>query len=60
MRQGNRVRWHLVAMGSEVDLHTAHWHGKTVLYQRRRTDVIELLPASMKSVDTSRYQPIIA
>lgn len=57
MQQGDRVRWHLVAMGTEVDLHTAHWHGKTVLYQGHRTDVVELLPASMKSVDMIADNP---
>ncbi len=48
--EGNKVRWHLVGMGSEVDLHTAHWHGETVLNGGRRTDVINLMPATMASV----------
>lgn len=47
---GERVRWHLVGMGTEVDLHTAHWHGETVLNAGRRTDVINLLPSTMVSV----------
>lgn len=55
--QGERVRWHLVALGSEVDLHTAHWHGETVLEHGRRTDVVELLPASMVSVDMVADNP---
>ncbi len=54
---GERVRWHLVALGSEVDLHTDHWHGDTVLEHGRRTDVIELLPASMVSVDMVADNP---
>ena len=57
MQQGDRVRWHLLAMGTEVDLHTAHWHGKTVLNHGRRTDVVELLPASMVSVDMNADNP---
>lgn len=44
------VRWHLIALGNEVDLHTAHWHGQTVLDHGKRTDVVELLPSSMNSV----------
>jgi len=48
--RGDRVRWHLIGMGTEVDLHTAHWHGKTILDHGRRTDTVELLPTSMKSV----------
>ncbi len=55
--QGDRVRWHLIGMGTEVDIHTAHWHGKTVLSSGHRTDVIELLPNSMKSVDMIADNP---
>lgn len=51
MVSGEKIRWHLVALGTEVDLHTPHWHGHTGLHEGRRTDVIELLPASMKSLD---------
>jgi len=49
--QGDKVRWYLLAMGTEVDLHTAHWHGQTVLSSGVRTDVVELMPTSMKTVD---------
>jgi FtsP/CotA-like multicopper oxidase with cupredoxin domain len=52
MRQGERVRWYVMGMGTEVDLHTAHWHAQTVLVNKMmRTDVVELLPASMKVAD---------
>ncbi|MXS85884.1 copper oxidase [Nitrosomonas sp. HPC101] len=54
---GQRVRWHLMALGNEVDNHTVHWHGQTVLDHDRRTDVIELMPASMKSVDMVPRSP---
>jgi FtsP/CotA-like multicopper oxidase with cupredoxin domain len=49
--EGSKVRWHLVSLGTEVDLHTPHWHGNVVNEYGQHTDVIELLPASMKSVD---------
>ena len=51
MTKGEKVRWYLVALGSEQDLHTPHWHGATVLHNGNRTDVVELMPASMKTVD---------
>lgn len=52
VNEGERIRWYLLALGSEQDLHTAHWHGLRVVEEgRRRTDVIELLPASMKVAD---------
>ena len=57
VKKGHRVRWHLVGLGTEVDLHTAHWHGQTVLDHGRRTDVVELLPGSMVSVDMVANTP---
>jgi FtsP/CotA-like multicopper oxidase with cupredoxin domain len=51
MKVGEHVRWYLVALGGESDLHTPHWHGNVVLYEGHRTDVVELLPASMKVAD---------
>lgn len=47
MHQGETVRWYVLGMGDERDLHTAHWHGETVEWNGRHTDVVELLPASM-------------
>ncbi len=57
MKNGERVRWYLVALGGDTDLHTPHWHGNTVLHEGRRTDVIELLPASMKVADMRADNP---
>jgi hephaestin len=47
----SRVRWYLLSLGTEVDLHTPHWHGNTVVEEGHRTDVVELLPATMRTVD---------
>ena len=57
MYQNERVRWYLLGMGSEPDLHTSHWHGNTVLHHGRRTDVVELLPAAMKVADMRPKNP---
>lgn len=58
MNQGERVRWYLFGLGSEKDFHTAHWHGQRVIEDgRRRTDAIELLPASMKIADMQAVNP---
>ncbi|HLJ45879.1 MAG TPA: multicopper oxidase domain-containing protein [Bryobacteraceae bacterium] len=57
MKQGEKVRWYLLAMGNEIDLHTPHWHGETVSYESRHTDVVELLPGSMKTVDMTADNP---
>ena len=57
MTQGEKVRWYLLGMGNEQDLHTPHWHGKTVRVNQRRTDVVELLPASMVVADMLADNP---
>ena len=58
MNEGERVRWYLFGLGSEKDFHSAHWHGLRALEEgHRRTDVVELLPASMKVADTLADNP---
>jgi FtsP/CotA-like multicopper oxidase with cupredoxin domain len=51
VQKDEHVRWYLIGMGTEVDLHTPHWHGNTVLWNGNRVDVMELMPASLKTVD---------
>lgn len=51
MYQGEKVRWYVIGMGTEVDLHTPHWHGATLLHNGNRLDVTELLPATVKTLD---------
>jgi FtsP/CotA-like multicopper oxidase with cupredoxin domain len=57
MNKGDRVRWHLIGMGNEIDLHTPHWHATLVKLNGTYTDVAELLPASMKSADMLADNP---
>jgi FtsP/CotA-like multicopper oxidase with cupredoxin domain len=58
MNRGDHVRWYVIGLGSVVDVHTPHWHGETVLLDgRTRTDVVELLPASMHVADMVADNP---
>lgn len=58
MNEGEHVRWYLFGLGSEDDFHTAHWHGERVIEDGRKgTDVVELLPASMKVADMVADDP---
>jgi hephaestin len=57
MNLGSRVRWYLMGMGTEVDLHTPHWHGNTVTIMGMRTDVANLLPATMQTADMMPDDP---
>jgi FtsP/CotA-like multicopper oxidase with cupredoxin domain len=49
---GDSVRWYTMALGTEVDLHTIHWHAVTTIVGTHRTDSVTLLPAQMQTVDT--------
>jgi FtsP/CotA-like multicopper oxidase with cupredoxin domain len=51
LKKGERVRWYVMSMGTEVDLHTPHWHGNDVLVGGMRMDVVSLLPAGMVVAD---------
>jgi hephaestin len=51
MHKGQRIRWYVMSMGTEVDLHTPHWHGNDVLVGGMRMDVVSLLPAGMIVAD---------
>ena len=48
---GETSRWYMLAMGTEVDIHTPHWHGATLLEGGRRVDITEIFPASAKVLD---------
>ena len=51
LHRGERVRWYVMSMGTEVDLHTPHWHGNDVTVNGMRMDVVQLLPAGMVTAD---------
>jgi manganese oxidase len=51
MKIGERVRWYLLGLGTEADLHTPHWHGNTVTVGGHRVDTVSLLPATSVVAD---------
>jgi manganese oxidase len=51
MYQGERVRWYVMDLGNENDLHQPHWHGETGIANGMRTDSLVLLPGSMQVFD---------
>jgi manganese oxidase len=50
-KKGQHVRWYVMGMGTEVDLHTPHWHGNDVVAHGMRMDSVDLLPATMVVAD---------
>ena len=51
MNKGDKVKWYIIGMGNEADLHTPHWHGETVSVDGTHTDVVEVLPATTVTAD---------
>ncbi|HZY73283.1 MAG TPA: multicopper oxidase domain-containing protein [Edaphobacter sp.] len=51
MRKGEHVRWYLLSNTNEDDIHMAHWHGNTVIWNRMRMDSIFLGPMAMATAD---------
>jgi len=57
LSKDDRVRWYIIGMGTEVDLHTPHWHGQTLLQNGVRIDVAEILPAATKTFEMRPDNP---
>eukprot|EP01006_Ploeotia_vitrea_P030800 TRINITY_DN63128_c0_g1_i1.p1 TRINITY_DN63128_c0_g1~~TRINITY_DN63128_c0_g1_i1.p1 ORF type:complete len:380 (-),score=65.43 TRINITY_DN63128_c0_g1_i1:220-1359(-) len=51
MKYGEKVRWHLMGLGNEVDIHTVHWHAQTVMSGGRRSDVVGIFPGMTETAD---------
>ena len=51
VKQGEKVRWHLVTLGAAEDVHTPHWHGNTVLRDGTRVDTFAMQPGQFESVE---------
>ena len=48
----------MMGMGTEVDLHTPHWHGNTMTTDMgMRIDTVSLLPGSMVQGDMNPDDP---
>jgi hypothetical protein len=60
MRKGETVRCYPMAMGTDVDLHTPHWHANGVTTggpMGMHTDVVWLLPGGMIQADMKPDDP---
>ncbi len=57
MKQGEKVRWYLFSTGTEVDIHTPHWHGATLISGGHRVDVTNIFPASVETLDITPDAP---
>ncbi|XP_010151191.1 PREDICTED: ceruloplasmin-like, partial [Eurypyga helias] len=46
MCEHDTVKWHLFGMGNEADIHSAYFHGQTLIERHHRVDTISLFPAT--------------
>uniref|UniRef100_A0A8C7XHA7 Hephaestin n=1 Tax=Oryzias sinensis TaxID=183150 RepID=A0A8C7XHA7_9TELE len=46
MCQGNKIQWHMIGLGNEVDMHSVHFHGQILTVLKHHTDSVSLFPAS--------------
>ena len=62
MTEGEVVRWHVMGLGNQEDIHTPHWHGQTFVLgggagAGQRVDVVNILPATQLTVDATMENP---
>jgi manganese oxidase len=57
MKQGERVRWYLLANSNDDDVHAPHWHGQTVTFNDMRTDTVHLVPMTTVVADMEPDNP---
>jgi FtsP/CotA-like multicopper oxidase with cupredoxin domain len=60
MHPQERVRWYVFANPNEQeawDVHTAHWHGQTVVIDHMRTDMVMLTPMMSAIADMTPDNP---
>jgi len=51
MKKNEHVRWYLLSNSNEDDIHMAHWHGNTAVWNNMRMDTIFLGPMAMATAD---------
>ncbi|HEY6535345.1 MAG TPA: hypothetical protein VIY08_06040 [Candidatus Nitrosocosmicus sp.] len=59
MKVGEKVRWYMRVMGTEVDIHAPHWHGNVLPNNGIRIDTIQLLPMTMATSDMTPDNPVL-
>lgn len=57
MCQGNKIHWHLIGLGNEVDMHSVHFHGQILTVQNHHTDTVSLFPASSTTAEMVADNP---
>lgn len=54
---GEKVRWHTIVQGNEVDVHNVHWHGLVLSQDGSNVDQFNVLPAKTWTADLVTDNP---
>ena len=54
---GEKISWHVIGLGNEVDMHTAYFYGNTFMHDGNVKDTLSLLPGQSIG-SSSSYQVI--
>jgi FtsP/CotA-like multicopper oxidase with cupredoxin domain len=57
MTTGQRVRWYVLSLGNEDSLHTAHWHGISLLADGKHMDQVVVQSSSLLVLDAYADNP---
>ncbi|XP_041861138.1 ceruloplasmin [Melanotaenia boesemani] len=57
MCQGNKIHWHMIGLGNEVDIHSVHFHGQILTTLNHHTDTVSLFPASSTTAEMVADNP---
>ncbi len=57
MTNGERVRWYVLTLGGALNFQTLRWHGNVLVQNRKRTNVIGMLPAQVATLDMKPDNP---
>ncbi|PSC72045.1 multicopper ferroxidase [Micractinium conductrix] len=55
--QGERVRFHIMSLGTEVDLHTPNFEGQTMETEGQRGAAVGMMPGAMHSMEVTMANP---
>lgn len=54
---GEKVAWHIMGIGTEIDVHTVNFHGNVLELRNHRVDTLSLTPAVVSSADMVATNP---
>ncbi|GAB1602789.1 hephaestin-like protein [Argonauta hians] len=57
MCMNDKVRWHIMAIGNEVDLHTVYFHGNTFTVHQNHQDTFSVLPGMLQTLEMKAINP---